>query len=131
FFIAFTTVLTTDLIPFQTLVKNDLIALNTVDVTDLINSHLFCIRFNKKDTTELNTLFIPCQIVEKNDFILFHTVKVTCLMLSQVDTKNSLIPFQTVDRKSTRLNSSHVSISYAVFCLKKTRKKERHATYLR
>src|SRR5437868_11127577 len=26
---------------------------------------------------------------------------------------------QTVDRKSTRLNSSHVSISYAVFCLKK------------
>src|SRR5690349_23732174 len=26
----------------------------------------------------------------------------------------------TVDRKSTRLNSSHVEISYAVFCLKKT-----------
>src|SRR5699024_8938474 len=25
----------------------------------------------------------------------------------------------TADRKSTRLNSSHVSISYAVFCLKK------------
>src|SRR5438067_9586057 len=29
------------------------------------------------------------------------------------------------DRKSTRLNSSHVSISYAVFCLKK-KKKRRH-----
>src|SRR5699024_12407794 len=28
-------------------------------------------------------------------------------------------PVDTVDRKSTRLNSSHVSISYAVFCLKK------------
>src|SRR6202041_2228992 len=27
-----------------------------------------------------------------------------------------------VDRKSTRLNSSHMSISYAVFCLKKERK---------
>src|SRR5207249_11754382 len=27
------------------------------------------------------------------------------------------------DRKSTRLNSSHVSISYAVFCLKKKNKK--------
>src|SRR5690606_16759642 len=26
------------------------------------------------------------------------------------------------DRKSTRLNSSHVKISYAVFCLKKTRR---------
>src|SRR5438067_824865 len=34
------------------------------------------------------------------------------------------------DRKSTRLNSSHVSISYAVFCLKKKKKQktnnERH-----
>src|SRR5437868_11250688 len=28
----------------------------------------------------------------------------------------------TTDRKSTRLNSSHVSISYAVFCLKKKKK---------
>src|SRR5690349_22815817 len=28
----------------------------------------------------------------------------------------------TADRKSTRLNSSHVEISYAVFCLKKKRK---------
>src|SRR5699024_11882214 len=27
-------------------------------------------------------------------------------------------PSQELDRKSTRLNSSHVSISYAVFCLK-------------
>src|SRR5699024_11934092 len=29
------------------------------------------------------------------------------------------------DRKSTRLNSSHVSISYAVFCLKKKTPRER------
>src|SRR5699024_12499454 len=29
------------------------------------------------------------------------------------------------DRKSTRLNSSHVSISYAVFCLKKKNKKNK------
>src|SRR5690606_39429076 len=28
------------------------------------------------------------------------------------------------DRKSTRLNSSHVKISYAVFCLKKKRQKQ-------
>src|SRR5690242_21485601 len=28
------------------------------------------------------------------------------------------------DRKSTRLNSSHMSISYAVFCLKKKKKKK-------
>src|SRR2546422_2814629 len=30
------------------------------------------------------------------------------------------------DRKSTRLNSSHGYISYAVFCLKKKKKRERH-----
>src|SRR5438477_9677064 len=29
------------------------------------------------------------------------------------------------DRKSTRLNSSHMSISYAVFCLKKKKKKKK------
>src|SRR2546427_2716646 len=32
------------------------------------------------------------------------------------------------DRKSTRLNSSHSQISYAVFCLKK-KKKKKHLTY--
>src|SRR5271169_7114869 len=32
------------------------------------------------------------------------------------------------DRKSTRLNSSHGSISYAVFCLKKKKKKNRQGT---
>src|SRR5207249_8053938 len=31
------------------------------------------------------------------------------------------------DRKSTRLNSSHVSISYAVFCLKKKKKQKLRA----
>src|SRR5687768_18353709 len=31
---------------------------------------------------------------------------------------------RTVDRKSTRLNSSHGYISYAVFCLKKKKKKK-------
>src|SRR5207249_11999208 len=33
-------------------------------------------------------------------------------------------PARRGDRKSTRLNSSHVSISYAVFCLKKKNKKK-------
>src|SRR5207253_9046876 len=30
-----------------------------------------------------------------------------------------VLPLRGLDRKSTRLNSSHVAISYAVFCLKK------------
>src|SRR5690625_7024240 len=35
---------------------------------------------------------------------------------------------KTTDRKSTRLNSSHVAISYAVFCLKKKKKKKQQKT---
>src|SRR5256885_11587538 len=40
------------------------------------------------------------------------------------------ISILTLDRKSTRLNSSHLVISYAVFCLKK-KKKERDTIQLR
>src|SRR5699024_12829577 len=39
-------------------------------------------------------------------------------------------PTRSRDRKSTRLNSSHVSISYAVFCLKKKNIKQ-HESYIR
>src|SRR5690606_6867758 len=35
------------------------------------------------------------------------------------------------DRKSTRLNSSHVKISYAVFCLKKKKTRDTQTTYTR
>src|SRR5438874_9675193 len=39
------------------------------------------------------------------------------------------VPFaRRIDRKSTRLNSSHVEISYAVFCLKKKKKKRNKIT---
>src|SRR5690625_5592184 len=34
------------------------------------------------------------------------------------------------DRKSTRLNSSHVAISYAVFCLKKKKNTYHSSTYI-
>src|SRR5437773_5587897 len=35
------------------------------------------------------------------------------------------LDLMTADRKSTRLNSSHITISYAVFCLKKKKKKKK------
>src|SRR3712207_7044543 len=38
------------------------------------------------------------------------------------------LPYRPLDRKSTRLNSSHANISYAVFCLKK--KKTTYITFL-
>src|SRR5438132_9490487 len=37
---------------------------------------------------------------------------------------SNLIEYLDVDRKSTRLNSSHTVISYAVFCLKKKKTKQ-------
>src|SRR3712207_6907216 len=43
-----------------------------------------------------------------------------CLDLSRMD---RVLAVRPEDRKSTRLNSSHANISYAVFCLKK---KTRH-----
>src|SRR5437868_9113222 len=43
-------------------------------------------------------------------------------------TTSILINTPGEDRKSTRLNSSHVSISYAVFCLKKKKKKTNYYT---
>src|SRR2546430_3857663 len=39
-------------------------------------------------------------------------------------------PWPAQDRKSTRLNSSHSQISYAVFCLKKKKNKEHEAKFL-
>src|SRR5690606_41927467 len=39
--------------------------------------------------------------------------------------KVHIIGIPNEDRKSTRLNSSHVKISYAVFCLKKKKKKQK------
>src|SRR5438132_3746182 len=55
-----------------------------------------------------------------------------CRFLQQLATSNSENAFtraasryrKEVDRKSTRLNSSHTVISYAVFCLKKKKKKK-------
>src|SRR3712207_7555912 len=38
--------------------------------------------------------------------------------------------YDTRDRKSTRLNSSHANISYAVFCLKKKKNHAHHYIFL-
>src|SRR5258705_7262589 len=47
------------------------------------------------------------------DFVHASTVRVRAVLPAQRD------------RKSTRLNSSHLGISYAVFCLKKKKKKKK------
>src|SRR5256885_4923670 len=41
-----------------------------------------------------------------------------------------VVELQVVDRKSTRLNSSHLVISYAVFCLKKKRNFDQYHAHI-
>src|SRR6476646_1369601 len=55
-------------------------------------------------------------LVKKYASCFFGTDLVSRLLSQRVDT--------LIDRKSTRLNSSHTVISYAVFCLKKKKKRE-------
>src|SRR5690348_17839320 len=50
------------------------------------------------------------------------TVNATNMNGTGVDSPASTAFVPSTDRKSTRLNSSHPSISYAVFCLKKKNK---------
>src|SRR5256885_7709770 len=45
----------------------------------------------------------------------------------QPDVFVDLPPYSVPDRKSTRLNSSHLVISYAVFCLKKKKKTNQYS----
>src|SRR3712207_8123203 len=43
---------------------------------------------------------------------------------------NNFLNLAIIDRKSTRLNSSHANISYAVFCLKKKKTHKLHLSTL-
>src|SRR5699024_5593494 len=56
---------------------------------------------------------------EENDLSLIHFWIHDANIKQAIDGQHLTDELQTPDRKSTRLNSSHVSISYAVFCLKK------------
>src|SRR2546422_6158194 len=53
----------------------------------------------------------------ENELLIIGVVEVTCALLYAIPRTAFL-----GDRKSTRLNSSHGYISYAVFCLKKKKK---------
>src|SRR2546430_4415918 len=86
--------------------------------------------FNDTATTEIYTLSLHdalpisatkgavISITKSLAVELAPKVTVNCVAPGWVDTEMS-------DRKSTRLNSSHSQISYAVFCLKKKKKQIR------
>src|SRR5436190_14127372 len=64
--------------------------------------------------------------LEKNRELLRHGAGAILhsILDKVVDDYTPVLVNLDVDRKSTRLNSSHTVISYAVFCLKKKKKKE-------
>src|SRR5256885_12223957 len=67
-------------------------------------------------------------LFEKYDLLLTPTISVAAFPVGRLNPEHwptGNAATEIVDRKSTRLNSSHLVISYAVFCLKK---KERSLT---
>src|SRR5256885_14056177 len=71
--------------------------------------------FNDTATTEIYTLSL-------HDALPISPAAATGAMPAPVEARASISTWVTrvaLDRKSTRLNSSHLVISYAVFCLKK------------
>src|SRR3989442_8334536 len=79
----------------------------------IIGCHLiiYFFFFNDTATTEIYTLSL-------HDALPICKAPATC-MKARRPVFIVALPAKATDRKSTRLNSSHVRISYAVFCLKK------------
>src|SRR5437660_10122257 len=68
--------------------------------------------FNDTATTEIYTLSLHDALpISREGALVLNNLFLT--------TACATVFVGTLDRKSTRLNSSHVAISYAVFCLKK------------
>src|SRR5690625_5863904 len=66
-----------------------------------------------------STLLNIIGMLDNHDSGLYELDDVRIENLSEKKAANYRNKFLGLDRKSTRLNSSHVAISYAVFCLKK------------
>src|SRR6266568_5919146 len=71
--------------------------------------------FNDTANTEIYTLSL-------HDALPIYVPNSLRRRLTSTPPHKSSSRYSTQDRKSTRLNSSHSSISYAVFCLKKKKK---------
>src|SRR5690625_6466558 len=73
------------------------------------------------DIKVYTTTTCPYCAMVKN-FLIENKIDFTEVNVEKNPQKMQELARNTGDRKSTRLNSSHVAISYAVFCLKKKKK---------
>src|SRR2546430_7329960 len=80
-------------------------------------------------TTLFRSHINPLQGLRKIGTIGLPVVDTDCRIVDIASGTRDLPPEEEGDRKSTRLNSSHSQISYAVFCLKKKNndQDERHS----
>src|SRR2546430_13244994 len=92
-------------------------------------SVLYFFFFNDTATTEIYTLSLhdalPISVscaCDEHDELVVSRRRLIAVRASHLDVGEA----RTLDRKSTRLNSSHSQISYAVFCLKKKTKEHLH-----
>src|SRR5437870_10897077 len=93
-------------------------------VSRLVCLCFFFFFFNDTATTEIYTLSLHDALPIYPLALDLATDDVPgAVDLRQLGDRALLILRLSGDRKSTRLNSSHVAISYAVFCLKKKKKK--------
>src|SRR3989442_10000915 len=84
--------------------------------------NLFLFFFNDTATTEIYTLSLHDALpisAAPEPMVRDAKASLNFLRVMVWSASNCRIVVSTRDRKSTRLNSSHVRISYAVFCLKK------------
>src|SRR5690625_5716344 len=85
--------------------------------TAAIKSGIYAIKFDCSFFVVLGLLYIIIK------YIIGMITARTLIMIVKIFIVSKFIEISNVpDRKSTRLNSSHVAISYAVFCLKKKKK---------
>src|SRR3712207_9374811 len=83
--------------------------------------------FNDTATTEIYTLSLHDALPIWGDIVLTDIKTAEMSKVVENTYRDINIAFANElakDRKSTRLNSSHANISYAVFCLKKKKKKK-------
>src|SRR5438874_12309235 len=83
--------------------------------------------FNVPATTEIYTLSLHDALpICSPDRPRRRRTSSGCCAAAASTSRTSTAARSRIDRKSTRLNSSHVEISYAVFCLKKKKKKKNY-----
>src|SRR5215217_8341287 len=96
---------------------------------DCVKRQLFFF-FNDTATTEIYTLSLHDALPISMGSGAAMPVSVVKGCITRLSPDRSRPVAANRDRKSTRLNSSHANISYAVFCLKK-KKQKAHITHLK